>query len=442
MLRQRLGQNALWDDSSMNGFRMSCRYAFVRARQLEGTFPGDGHTGTWPITGERVSYGWGNPPEESWPYSSDWLSEEPPDIDVIAKKYRFYWPYRRVRTIEEIKDGRVPVGVSLEITDKWTNPWHGQIPAPSPSDIILPSMHHVAIVGYKPERDEFKFANWWGPSWGDNGYGYIRAERLAATWSEGWLSIPNPPEMTPLHGDVPYIRTGTLNQSDGLILHWLDIVGENDERLGWASARQSPTGFEIEELFVKPSDRRTGWGKKLFQTIERMAKDRGLSLKLWISFADTAPENLQRIEKIVGPSGLCIQASGVRWARLVAAPASDRIAGPVPTFSYPESPPSNPSELVKLASEVAISFGTSLAANFIYDAFKSWMEPKNQKRIKVKLGDLELTTAQLSVDEFRKLLKAVQKMKADDDIRTKILETGISITVTESPRTNPSVDDQ
>ena len=333
------------------------------------------------------------------------------------------------------------MGVSLEITDKWANPWHGQIPAPSPSDIILPSMHHISIVGYKPERDEFKFANWWGPSWGDNGYGYIRAERLAATWSEGWLSIPNPAEMTPLHGDLPCLRIGTLNQSDGSILHWFDIVGENDERLGWASAIQSSTGFEIEELFVKPSDRRTGWGKKLFQTIERMAKDRGLALRLWISFADTASENLQRIEKIVGPSGLCIQAGGVRWARLVAAPSSDLIAGPVPTFPYPEIPPSGPSELVRLASEVAVGLGTGVASTFIYDAFKSWLKPQNGKRITAKVGDLELSTSEVSVDEFRKLLKALKNVQKESDISTKILETGIKITVVESPKTNPSLDD-
>ena len=416
----------------MNGFRMSARYGFVRARQLEGTFPGDKHTGTWPIT----------PPEESWPYSSDWSpAEEPPDIDLIAKKYRHDWPYRRLRTIAECKDVGMPFGVSLEITDKWANPWHGQIPAPSASDITLPAMHSPLIVGFNPDRDEFKFLNSWGPSWGDEGYGYIRAERLAATWSEGWLIIPTQPEMTPLGGVLPYLRTGTLKQRDGSILHWLDIVGENDERLGWASAIQSATSFEIEELFVRPTSRGTGLGKQLFQSIERMAKDRGLSLKLWISFADTAPENLNRIEKIVGPSGLSIQASGVRWTRLVAALASDRMTGPVPVFPYPEIPPSGPSELVKLASEVAISFGTSLAATFVYDAFKSWMEPKNHKRITAKLGNLELSTEEVSVDEFRKLLKALKNVEKETDIRKKILETGIKITIVESPKTNPSLDD-
>src|SRR5207245_9600334 len=38
-------------------FRISAVYGFVRARQLEGTFPGDAATGVWPITVLRIGYG-------------------------------------------------------------------------------------------------------------------------------------------------------------------------------------------------------------------------------------------------------------------------------------------------------------------------------------------------------------------------------------------------
>jgi len=69
------------------------------------------------------------------------------------------------------------------------------------------------------------------------------------------------------------------------------------------------------------------------------------------------------------------------------------------------------------------------------------MEPKNHKRIKAKLGDLELSTSEVSVDEFRKLLKALKNVEKETDIRRKILETGIKITVVESPKTNSSADD-
>jgi hypothetical protein len=51
-------------------------------------------------------------------------------------------------------------------------------------------MHHVLLVGFHHDRDEFKFRNSWGPVWGDEGYGYIRAERLAAVWWEGWNHLP------------------------------------------------------------------------------------------------------------------------------------------------------------------------------------------------------------------------------------------------------------
>jgi hypothetical protein len=175
----------------MNVFRMSIRYGFVRARQLEGTFPGDKATGTWPITGERISYGWGNPPEESWPYSSDWPPEEPPDIDLIATKYRFYWPYRRVRTIEECKSSRVPVGVSLETTDKWANPWHGHIPAPSASDIIVPTMHYVAaIVCFNSPFDLSRIS---------------LKSRPAKLKNTGWSVTPWPDEADPFK-PKPWIR--------------------------------------------------------------------------------------------------------------------------------------------------------------------------------------------------------------------------------------------
>jgi len=320
--------------------------------------------------------------------------------------------------------------VSLDITDKWANPWRGQIPALSASDIVLPTMHHVLLVGFNPDRDEFKFMNSWGPAWGDEGYGYIRAERLAATWWEGWRAILTPIEKSVLTGVSPYVRSIALKQDDGSLLHWLDLVDEEREPLGWASGVQTLTSFEVEELFVRPKYRGVGNGKRLFQAMETIAQRVALSMKMWISFADTEPQNLDVIRKIVEPSGLTVEASGVRWAPLVVASAVDhQVAVPVPRFCYPTKPPSVPSEIVGLARDIAVGLGTGLASAFLYNAFKSWMDPKNGKRIKAKLGDIELSTSEVSVDEFRKLLKALQKVKEEADIRAKISEAGIKITV-------------
>src|ERR1700674_473101 len=134
---QSVFENLCCYDYAMHGYFPSIQYGFVRARQLERTFPGDKQTGVWPITQRRISYGWGRPPEENWPYplpDAVSPSTEPTGIDGIAKDYRSV-PYKRVRTIDDCKRiliaGEPKVSVSLDISEKWANPPDGRIPVPS-----------------------------------------------------------------------------------------------------------------------------------------------------------------------------------------------------------------------------------------------------------------------------------------------------------------------
>ena len=65
-------------------------YNFVRSRQLEGTFELNGSIGVFPLMSLRICKGWGNPPEDAWPYNGnakDWPpQDEPKEIDTIAKR--------------------------------------------------------------------------------------------------------------------------------------------------------------------------------------------------------------------------------------------------------------------------------------------------------------------------------------------------------------------
>ena len=61
------GKAHLDEQLRLTSFRPSLQYGFVRGRQLEGTFPGDRQTGVWPITGHRVSYGWGGRRKKTGP---------------------------------------------------------------------------------------------------------------------------------------------------------------------------------------------------------------------------------------------------------------------------------------------------------------------------------------------------------------------------------------
>ncbi|MFZ0519919.1 MAG: GNAT family N-acetyltransferase [Candidatus Acidiferrales bacterium] len=429
----------------MERFALSVRYCFVRGRQLEGAFPGKKEMGVWPITSYRIGYGWGLPPEEVWPYgdSSVWPSPEPPGVDAAAKSHRSA-PYRRVRTMQEcvvnVSRG-LGVGASLSITEKWANPPNGRIPAPSADDIPFP-MHFVYLTEFDPVSQEFRFRNSWGPAWGDQGYGYISADILDTIWSEAWEYIDVDPMMfvTQFPGNqqelassdtFPQLKNWKIKNSDESILHWFHLIDETDERMAWVSALERDNALEIEELFVRPQFRGVGHGKRLFSAIHKRALDRGLSFKMWISFADILPGNLAVIERVVAPFGLGLQASGVRWSPLVAAPIWSKRTQPVQNFVYSDNPPAIPAAVMRLVAEFLVATVAIPVGTFIYDAIRSWANPRDPGKIRVRIGNLDVETTQMSTEEFRKLLTEVMELKHEDEIISKLIATGASVTIVE-----------
>ncbi len=415
-------------------------YPFVRSRQLEGTFPGDGATGTWPSTSSRVWYGWGWTPDWAWPHrpGSAWPPIEPPDIDKIAKKYRGTF-YKRVRTLDDCIAELTPrtlVGISLNISNKWADPPGGKIPTLGPRDLVV-STHHISVERYDESSNVFVFRNSWGPKWGDRGYGYIERKDLEATWWEGWVHFPEPKpgleslRPLPTSDDAttfgPRIRQKlwVLKDRSGSTRQWYELTDVvDDERMAWASTVESESTLEIEELYVRPSFRRRGFGAYLFNAVRQVSTEKGRSLSMWIPFPDANSENLHAVRKIIASAALSIQTSGVRWAPLVASPIWERRTGPIQKFEYPEKPPAVPSEIVKLAEEFLTTAVGGAAGMFIYDAIRSWLAPKNERRIRVKIGDIEVESNQLSVEDFRKLLLLVRDLKYEDEIRTELLEAG------------------
>jgi hypothetical protein len=74
-----------------------------------------------------------------------------------------------------------------------------------------------------------------------------------------------------------------------------------------------------------------------------------------------------------------------------------------------------------------MALGTGVVANAIYGAIKSWFEPTSGRKIRAKLGGLELETSEVSPDEFLKLLNELQHVKDEAELKSKILEAGITI---------------
>lgn len=302
-----------------NGFVFSPQYVFVRGRELEGTFPGNGSTGIWPVTALRIGHGWGIVPEDVWQYeTSIWPPIELAGVDAIARDYRLNTYYRRVRTLQECKTAlallQVPIFVALEITDAWYYAPNGKIPALRQSDVSTGS-HSVLLVGYDDRKAEFKFQNSWGGKWGDHGFGYISYDRFRSTCIESWTELPG--------GDKVWIepKSGVAQRSWGVrevtggILHCREFVAVGKKTIAWMYAVERDGALEVEELFVMPQFRFKGYGKKLTHLTAALASEKSMPLRYWLSHADATPNNLAIVERLLRP--LQVRPSGERWASYV-----------------------------------------------------------------------------------------------------------------------------
>jgi len=407
-------------------------YGIVRARQLDGTFPGDPGVGVWPITALRVYHGWGAAPEEAWPSSgyaaAEWPPAEPPGLDLAAKEHRI-GPYKRVRTIDECKQSLVKVPsimVSVDITDKWTNPQNGRIRAPSDDDVQL-GTHSITLDGYDDVNNEFKFWNSWGEDWGDRGYGYIRGEVLQKIWWEGW-KFWMPLKAAPVTiRSQPRTRTWILKDFNNSNLHCHELIEEGtDEPVAWVYALERDSRVEIEELFVRPQFRRSGFGTRLLGLMHQYATHHKHEFRIWISYADIVPHNLSVIETMVRRLGLRVEESGVRWAPFVAKHGEDasKTDSQEPT-TYVHRPTSIGPAFLKFISDSIVVAASSGATTIVYQAIRNWIDTRNGRRIKLRIGELELETTQLSQEEFLRLLSAVREIRDSDKVRAKLLEAGI-----------------
>ncbi len=308
---------------------ISGTYGYTRARQLEGTYPGNPQEGTWQISPLRVMAGWGVASEEDWPGPlsyENWPLPEPPGVDAKAKANRIQC-YQRVRTAEQcyrVLSRSLPVGVSIEITEQWFDAPGGVIDLPKTRDAVI-GTHVVCIFGYSREKGGFEFLNSWGRDWGDQGFGILPEEYYDHHLIESWTN-------SSLLGLMP-----TRHHFGKKVLRWElpDLVYEGmkqfgveirdtsvDERIGWAFAVARDGYLDVEELFVKPQYRRHGYGRQLAHNLKELSWHVGQSLRLWVPFADYEPRNFPALARVAEMLGVEFAESGVRWAALKAV-ASD-----------------------------------------------------------------------------------------------------------------------
>lgn len=72
--------------------------------------------------------------------------------------------------------------------------------------------------------------------------------------------------------------------------------------------------FDVEDLFVRPSVRGHGLGRRLTQLLLARAERPGLPVRFWVPRVDTAGGNLSAFARTTRPLGLRFRDAPVRWA--------------------------------------------------------------------------------------------------------------------------------
>jgi len=163
--------------------QLSMRYLYEKAKRHD-EVTGEG---TFLETTIYVARQFGAPPEQLWPYRSS--NRKLPagvtwnDLDRAAADHKAR--LTQIPNIDSILlalEERAPVLAVAAVTSAWDSDLAtrtGQI-TPSRTADTQYGATVLTIVAYDPDTRRFKFANNWGPGWGDSGFGYFDAGDAAA----------------------------------------------------------------------------------------------------------------------------------------------------------------------------------------------------------------------------------------------------------------------
>ncbi len=378
-------------------------YNFVRSRQLEGTIQEGQSVGTWGITSNRISFGWGRVPETSWPYFSGTRTlqdPEPPNMDQIAKLNRIK-SYQRIRSVGDLVavlqhnlvmmersarwrvplTGYIEAKAAFEITQQFVDSLDGRISEP-PQDAPIVGTHAVPFLEADLKSRMLLFINSWGERWGRYGSGFMPFEFFDKWMVESWAidestaNLSQGTNVLNLQWEAPSILSDKI-----YVCEIYDSA--NDDRIGWSIAVPRDGHLDVEELFVKPAYRGNGYGNAIAEMISSHRQVLGLPLRAWIPFVDCEESNRGPLSCLMQRLGLSLRRSGATWAayRAVASKRKQIIFEPV---RIPDRPALvRGSEVAPVPAVVGTVEGTAVAET------DQWARLARKARIQRLAEDLD-----------------------------------------------------
>lgn len=247
------------------------------------------------------------------------------------------------------------------------------------SDQLLSSTHLVVLDSFT-ERGTFSFLNTWGPNWGVLRRGYIPFEYVKKYCFESWLPYPRlfiDNESTKISDDY-LLSTVSSRDENYQPIQVISIYDQSKtDRLAWAFILKKETGYEIEELYVRPEYRRQGFARIIIDEIISIIPHNAV-LRVWVPFADCKkedPNNYDGLVRIAELLNVKFTKCEEKWAAYHAVNIGNGSRFPIEPDFIPERPRSTLNEVLKKA-RVAVVAG-SLIIDPIQDDGDSFVEQRS-----------------------------------------------------------------
>jgi hypothetical protein len=171
---------------------LSRLFHYYEERSLEGTIDSD--SGAEISDGMKVLQQIGVCPETDWPYDISTYANAPTAQDLAdALTYKIV-EYHRVTSLPLLKAALaegLPVVLGIDVYSSFESDSvssTGVIPMPDTAHESLLGGHAICAVGYDNAKSAVIFRNSWGPSWGDQGHGYLPYAYFKSLVSDMWTS--------------------------------------------------------------------------------------------------------------------------------------------------------------------------------------------------------------------------------------------------------------
>lgn len=283
-------------------------YNYIRALQFEKTWPAD--VGSWGRTFFRIGYG------EGWPLKIEETTFDAsipgplPDLPKAdPSSFLQTGPFLSIRSLDDaIRLPKLAIGETLNVgcyqNHSWaTNSDTGDLSIPKKGEPLNRDSHGLLLVGMNKALQQFRFVNSWGEEWGDGGFGTMPFAYFEAYVFEAYTALVPGEDvfLTNVESKFGTIRISTFSKIMGIPFFFATLQIEG-KTAGWAFARDTPSQFEIYELFVWPEFRRKGIATALVDSLVNTFVLRpGQNRSLHVPFSDSrlhSPETAEAVTAI------------------------------------------------------------------------------------------------------------------------------------------------